>query len=213
VREQDLGSRPIQSSHAVDGDPEIPGHRLALTGAGYEQPGAERLREHERVAGPTSALAQESIGMGRADHGKAVLGFRIADRVASGERPAALPNGFRGAVEHLGHDVAWQLIGERRDRQREQDAATHREHVAHRVRCGDLPEGPRVVDQRREEVDRPDDREVVADAIRSRVIGRLEPGDQLVRRRLCAEPGQRLRQEVGAEFRRTTPAVGQGRQS
>ena len=54
-----------------------------------------------------------------------------------------------------------QVLGERRDRHREQDAAAHREDVRQRVGRGDLAEGPRVVDERREEVERADDRQVV----------------------------------------------------
>ena len=40
-----------------------------------------------------------------------------------------------------------------------------------------------VVDERRKEVERADDREVVADPVRGRVVGRVEAGDQLARLR------------------------------
>ena len=79
--------------------------------------------------------------------------------------PASVPPASRTFAEApakiAAQHVARQLLGERRDRQREQDAAAHREHVRQRVRGGDLAERPRVVDERREEVERADDREVV----------------------------------------------------
>ena len=98
--------------------------------------------------------------------------------------PASVPPASRTLAEApakiVGEDVAWQVFGERRDRQREQHPAAHREDVGQRIGRGDLAVGPRVVDERREEVERPDDREVVADAVGGGVIGRLQAGDQLV---------------------------------
>ena len=163
------------------------------------------------VAWAGAALAQQSIRVRGPDDGQAVLRLGVADRVAAGERPACLADLGRRAPEHLRQHVAWQLLGERRDRQGEEDAATHREHVAHRVRGRDLAEGPRVVDERREEVDRADDREVVADAIGGRIVGWLEPGDQLVRSGLRAQTGERLGQQVGTELRRAPAAIGEAR--
>ena len=131
--------------------------------------------------GPRAALPQQPVRMRRADHRQPVLRLGVADRVAAGERAAGLADLVGGAVEHGGEHVPRQLLGERRDRQREQDPAAHREHVAQRVRRRDLAERPGVVDERREEVERADDREVVADPVGGRVVGRREPGDQLVR--------------------------------
>ena len=90
--------------------------------------------------------------------------------------PASVPPASRtfadGPLEDPRHDVPWQVFGERRDRQREQDAATHREDVTQRVRGRDLAECPRVVDERREEVERADDRELVGEPVGGGVIGR-----------------------------------------
>ena len=76
-----------------------------------------------------------------------------------------------------------QVLGERRDRQREQHPAAHREDVGQGVGRGDLAERPRVVDERREEVERADDREVRRDQVDGRIVGRVEPGDEPVGRR------------------------------
>ena len=149
--------------------------------------------------------------MGRPDHRQPVLRLGVADRVAAGEGAAGLADLGRRAGEDLGHDLARQLLGEGRDRQREQHPAAHREHVGQRVRRGDLAERPRVVDERREEVERADDRQVVADPVDGRVVGRVEAGDQGVGRVavLGAEAGERLGQEVRPELRRAAAAVGQ----
>ena len=170
--DQRLGGRPVEAAHPVDRGRQVRLARPALAGARHQHAGAERLREEEPVAGPGAALAQQLVGMGGADHREAVLGLGIADRVAAGERAARLAHLGRRAREDLGHDVARQVLGEGRDRQREQHPAAHREDVRQRVRGGDLAEGPRVVHERREEVERADDREVVAHPVDRRVVGR-----------------------------------------
>ena len=143
---------------------------------------------------------------------QAVLRLRIADRVAARERAAGLADLGRGAGEDRGEDLGRQVLGEGRDRQREQHAAAHREHVGQCVRRGDLAVRPRVVDERREEVERADDRELVGDPIRSGVVGRGQPGDQgVVMRcgRVRAKPAQGIGEQVGAQLRRAPAAVGQ----
>ena len=147
--------------------------------AGDEDAGPERLGQDEPVARPGAALAQQPVGMGGADDRQPVLRLRVADGVAAGERAAGLADLGRGAGEDLGQHVARQVLGEGRDRQREQDPAAHREDVGQGVGRGDLAERPRVVDERREEVERADDREVVADAVDGGVVGRVEAGDQV----------------------------------
>ena len=148
-----------------------------------------------------------------ADDRQAVLRLCIADRVAARERPARLANLGGGTLEDGRERVPWQLLGERRDRQGEQDPTPHREHVVESVGCGDLAEGPGVVDERRKEVERADDREVVGDAIGGRVVGRRQAGDQIIRRgrdaRPDAEPGQRVGQQVRAQLGRAATAVSQ----
>ncbi len=71
------------------------------------------------------------------------------------------------------------VVGDRRDRQREQHATAHREDVAQRVRGGDLAVRSRVVDERREEVGPvADHREAGRHEVDRGVIGRMEAGDE-----------------------------------
>ena len=142
------------------------------------KPGPEPLRQEQDVAGPGAALAEQAVGVGGADHREAVLGLRVADRVAAGEHAARLADLRRGGLEHRRERVAREVLGERRDREREQDAAAHREHVRQGVGGGDLAVRERVVDERRKEVERAEDREVVGDPVRGGVVGRLEAGDE-----------------------------------
>ena len=170
------------------------------------------LVRSSRSPGTRAALPQQVVGVGGADDREAVLGLRVADRVTTGERAARLADLGRGTGEDLGHHVPRQVLGKRRDRQREQDPAAHREDVRQRVRRGDLAERPRVVDERREEVERADDREVVAHPVDRRVVGRGEAGQQGVGRTgrgLRAESGQRLGQQVRPELGRAAAAIGQ----
>ena len=126
--------------------------------------------------------------MRRADHREAVLRLGVADRVPAGERAACLAHLGRGALEDRRQGVPWQVLGECRDRQREEHPAAHREHVREGVGRGDLAVRPGVVDERREEVERADDRELRADPVGGRVVGRRKPGDELGGRRLRPEP-------------------------
>ncbi len=212
VCDEHLGRGAVERAHLVDRGSEMVGRGTALTGARHEHACAEPLGEEQDVAGSRPALAQELVGVGGADHGEAVLGLRVADRVAAGQRPAGLADLGRGAVEDLGQHVTRQVLGERRDRQREQHPAAHREHVGERVRGCDLAVGPRVVDERREEVERADDREVVADSVGGGIVRRGQAGDQLVRgvgRGVGAKSAERVSEQVRPELRGTAAAVGE----
>ena len=73
-----------------------------------------------------------------------------------------------------------QLLGKRRDREREQRHAAHREDVVQRVRRGDRAEVVGIVDDRREEVDREDERALVVELVHRRVVGGVEPDEQVL---------------------------------
>ena len=79
-------------------------------------------------------------------------------------------------AEHLRR----KLLRERGDREREERSAAHREDVVERVRRGDRAERPRIVDERREEVDREDDRALVVEAVDRGVVGRVEPDEEIL---------------------------------
>ena len=140
--------------------------RLALAMPADEHPVPRRFVRISTSPGRAPPLRSSRSGCAGTDHRQPVFRLRVADRVAAGQRSARLADLRRGALEDGRERVPRQVLGERRDRQREQDAATHREHVAQRVRGRDLAERPRVIDERREEVERADDREVVRDPVR-----------------------------------------------
>jgi hypothetical protein len=83
----------------------------------------------------------------------------------------------RRLPEHLDR----QLLREGRDREREQRRAAHRENVVERVGGGDCTVVARVVDDRREEVEREDERPLVVEPVDSRVVGRCEPDEEVLR--------------------------------
>ena len=79
-------------------------------------------------------------------------------------------------AEHLDR----KLLGERGDREREQRRAAHREDVVERVRRSDCSVVGGVVDDRREKVEREDDRPLVVDMARALMMRALPlPGPEV----------------------------------
>ena len=113
-----------------------------LPPAAHEEPGTERLGQQEPVADLSAALAQDPVGVHHPGDRQPVLRLGVADRVTAGEDAAGLADLRRGALEDRGERVPRQLLGECRDRQREQHPAAHREHVGQRIGRGDLPVRP-----------------------------------------------------------------------
>ena len=197
VRDEHLGRGPVERPHLLDRGLEVGVRRPAAAPPAHEQAGPEPLRQQQHVARPRAALPQQPVGW--------AAPMTASPYFGSGSRivwpPASVPPASRtfaaAAVEDRGQHVPRQVLGERRDRQREQHPAAHREHVATaRWPRRSRRKRPRVVDERREEVERADDREVVAHPVDGGVVGRLEAGDQLVarrRRRARAEPRRGLR--------------------
>ena len=106
-----------------------------------------------------------------ADDSEAVLRLRVADRVPAREdrtgRAHLLGRRREDGAEHLGR----QLLRERSDRKREQRRAAHRKDVVERIRRCDASERCGVVDERREEVEREDDRALVVELVDRGVVG------------------------------------------
>ena len=145
--------------------------RAALAAAADEQPGAESLGQQEQVAGPRPALAQDPVGVDRPDHRQAVLRLRVADRVAAREDAAGLAHLRRGSLE----DRREASRGSSSGNAAIDSAKRTRPPIANmsrqRIGRGDRAVGLRVVHERREEVDRADDRDLVADAVDGGVVG------------------------------------------
>ncbi len=108
--------------------------------------------------------------------------------------------------------VGRQLLRERGDRESEKRCAAHREDVVERVRRRDAPEQRRVVDERREEVEREHERTLVVELVDRGVVGGVEADEQILRLggdealEQLLEPRRRV-------FRGATAADGEARQT
>ena len=129
--------------------------------------------------GLRAALRPDPVRVHGADDGEPVLRLVVADRVPAGEDRTGRADDLVRARQDLAQHLGRQLLRERGDREREQRHAAHREHVVERVRRGDRAEGARVVDDRREEVDREDERALVVEPVDGRVVGGIEPDEQI----------------------------------
>ena len=88
--DEDLGRGAVERAHLVDRGLEVRVARQALAPAAHEEPRAEPLGEQQHVAGSRAALAEQPVGVRRADDRQPVLRLRVADRVAAGEHAARL---------------------------------------------------------------------------------------------------------------------------
>jgi hypothetical protein len=144
-------------------------------------PAPERLGQHERVAGAAAGVRQHRVGCDDAGDGHAVLGLRVVDRVAADERGAGGRRGVRAAAQDLAQHVRPERLEREGDEvERRHRPAAHRVDVRQRVGRGDAPERVGVVDDRREEVDRLHDRDVLGELHDARIVGRVG-GDEHAR--------------------------------
>jgi L-seryl-tRNA(Ser) seleniumtransferase len=208
VLDEDLGCAAVQRPHGSDRCLEVFVRGPTAPPSADEQARPERLRQHQDVAWLGAALPEEPVGCGDADDRESVLRLRVADGVATGKDAPGRTNPIRGAIEDRPERRRGHVLRDCRDRQREQHSAAHREHIGQGVRSRDLAERPRVVDDRREEVERADDGDTRRDEMDRRIIGWIEPRDQTGRAIAIelehiltgTETGQRLAQDVGAEL-------------
>ena len=96
--------------------------------------------------------------------------------------------------------------GKADDVQRGERLAAHGVDVGQRVRRGDLSEEVRVVDDRREEVDRLHEREIVGQHEDPRVVEGLAP-DEEARIRVHGHAAQRARQVTRTQLGGSTSAA------
>ena len=136
-------------------------------------------------------------------------------KIGSSERmvwpPATTPPASATTAGGGGEDGADRLdrhaLGERGDVEGEHDPAAHGEHVAARVGGGDGAEVRRVVDERREEVGRRHERDVVAQPVDRGVVERRQADEQVAvgRRPRAPSPARRAAtRPTSRRSRRTT---------
>ena len=138
--------------------------------------------------------------MDEALHGEPEDRLLAADGVTAGHRAAGLAHDLGAADDRMAAIASLrQALGEGGDVERHHHPAAHGEHVAAGVGGGDGTEVGRVVDERREEVGRRHDGEVVADPVDGGVVERRQADEQ--RRVGAGRPG---RGRAGSAARRPT---------
>ncbi len=99
------------------------------------------------------------------------------------------------------------LLRKRRDRERGERTAAHRIHVAHGVGGGDLSVDERIVDDRREEIDRLDERALAVEPVHTCIVrGPVIDEDPWVVRRV--QIAQNLGELASRELTGSTRAGG-----
>ena len=180
-RPQRIGGLAVERAHRRHGRVERPRRCSSLALRLEHETRAERLRQEEGVARLGAALRPDAVRVDGADDGEAVFRLVVADRVAAGEDRPGRADDLVRAGEDLAQHLGRQLLGEGRDREREQRHAAHREDIVERVRRRDRSEGPRVVDDRWEEVDGEDEGAVVVEPVHGRIVGGIEADEQIGR--------------------------------
>ena len=209
ARAQGVRGVPVQRRHRGDcRDDRLVGRASGLEGVG-DHAGSERLGEHEDVAVAGAAVPPDRIRPHRAGHGQTVDRLGCHDRVAAQDRDARGGCRVLATAQDRRNGVAWQSGREPAEREREERGAAHRVDVRDRVRRGDAAERERVVDDRREEVDRLHDRRaVVAHGEAGGVVERLvaDQDTRIDARDRCAEERRQLARR---ELARAAPATGE----
>ena len=174
----DVGRVPVQGAH--------PAHRLRRVGepllrAAEDERRPEGLRQIERVAGARAGLGPDPVRMDGADDREPVLRLGVADRVPPGQQRPGRPHLAVGRKKNRTYGFYRQLLRKGCDRQRDERQAAHREDVVEGVRRRDRPEVVRIVDDRREEVDREHERAFVVEPVDGRVVRGVEAHEQVLR--------------------------------
>ena len=71
----------------------------AIAGGGEDDSGAERLRQHERIAGLRAGLRDHLLRMHGAGDGEAVLRLGVVEGVTAGDHAARFRDLVRAALE------------------------------------------------------------------------------------------------------------------
>jgi|GEM_PF-829487 len=190
------GGRPSRPAPTDPTDP----------GGGGDDPGAQGLGEHERVAVAQAGVAQHPVRVDLAGHGQAELRLRVIDRVPAGGHVAALRRDLGRSGEHVLQHAGGQFTGVPADEvEGEQRAAAHRVHIRDGIDRGHPPPGARVIDDGRDEIGRRHQGAVVAQPPDRRVIAGLHADQQI--RVTRVDMAQYLRQLARGELAGSTGAV------
>ena len=198
--------------HRLDGRGEQPRRTLPRLDRGRHDPRAERLGQHEIVAGPRAVVGEHRAGIDLAHRDHSVLG--LARRRSSDPPAPRSPPRLRSllgtpANDLLGQSLVQQSSRKRQQVEREERPPPHGVHVRERVGGRDPSEVVRIVHDGREEVHGDDQSAVVRDTVHGRVVARAGV-DEHAGVHGGEEGTQNLRQLGLAELTRSPGAVGQG---
>ena len=180
-RTDGIGRGTVELDHRLDRCLERARGRDPIPLRLQDEARTQRFREEENVPRARTGLRPDPLRMHQAHDREAVLRLVVANGVTSREDRAGRAHPLLGTGEHLPEHLDGKLLGKRGNRERQQRSAAHREDVVERVRRGNGTEGPRIVDEWREEVDREHDRALVVEPVHRRVVGGIEPDEQVLR--------------------------------
>jgi hypothetical protein len=101
----------------------------------------------------------------------------VTDRVAADYAALCFRHFVQATADDLLEDRGVPFFRETDERQRRDRAATHRVHIAQRVGRGNLSEGKRIVDDRREKIDGLHQRQSVAQQIHPGIVVGVETNE------------------------------------
>ena len=155
------------------------GH-FRLDGGGHDAR-AERLGQHQHVARPGAGGAPHGVALDLAEDAETVFWFLVFDAVPPHQERAAFGHFGRAAFhEALEHVQRQAVEREGDDVEGHERRAAHGEDVADRIGGGDLPPHIRIVDDRRDEIEREDADALFGNLPQRRVLASLPVGEDTV---------------------------------
>ena len=152
---------------------------LALNGRS-DDARADRLGQQQSIAHARAAVGEHAIERDKTAHGQAVLGLIVIDGVAARDGAAGLNALVGAARQNLPRNLNAQAAGNAQQVHGVARTPAHGVNVRQRVGCRDLTKQERVVDHRREEVDGLNESQVFANTEDARIVGGIEPHEQVV---------------------------------
>ena len=150
--------------------------QLPALAAVVMKPVPSALVNTSQVAGLSGGIGQQARGFHNAGDGQAILDFGISHRVATDDDSAGGDHAFRTpSQDPLEHRQFQLLVGKAHEVQRGYRPSARGIRIAQGIGGGDLSEHERIIHQRRKEVDRLHDVQVIAQPIDSRVTEESAP--------------------------------------
>ncbi len=175
---------------------------------------AQRLAQHQHIAGAGIGIALEPLRIEHADRGQAVDGFHRIDAVAASDHDAGIGAGAFAPLQDAADGVLRQGIDRHADDgQREQRARTHRVQIRQGIGGGDTAEVERVVDDRHEEIGGGDDCLALIEAVHRSVVAGLAADQQFGRCRKRLNAAQQFGQHARRDLAAAATAMRERRQS